>query len=227
MTTTVAAPVKASAAASEHRGILALRLPGEWQLTDEQLEQLCQLNPEWKLERGHFGELVVSMGSGGPSFWITMELLLAMGVWAKKAGSIAFGADSSFNVIDQQGGEPMRNPDVSWLSASQLAALGGVPPMRGFWPVCPAFVIEVRSPGDNLAAQQGRMRDWIRFGAELGWLVDPHNRDVWTYATDREPQQLHRPSEVAGTAPIAGFSFDFTPIWDLIDRAEAAESEVE
>lgn len=228
MTTTVVAPAPiASEVAPEHRGILALRLPKEWTLTDEQLEHLCQLNPEWKLERGHFGELVVSMGLGGASFWITAELIIAFGSWAKSVGSRAFGADSSFNVKDPAGGEPMRNPDLSWLSREQLAEVGGVPPARGFWPVCPAFVIEVRSPGDNLRPQQGRMTDWLRFGAQLGWLVDPHNRDLWIYRPDQEPEQLTRPSIVDGEEPINGFSFDFEPIWEIVDQAEAAETKSE
>ena len=71
------------------------------------------------------------------------------------------------------------------------------------------------------------MGDWIRFGAELGWLVDPHNRDLWIYRQDHEPEQLRRPSTVDGIAPIEGFSFDFEPIWQIVDKAEAAESESE
>ena len=226
MTTTVVAPAPVSAEpAPQHRGILALRLPDEWELTDEQLEHLCQLNPEWKLERGHFGELVVSMGSGGPSWVITLELAAALLVWAKTKGGIVGGADASFNVVDPHGGAPMRNPDVCWLGDEQLDEIGGAIPWRGFWPVCPAFVIEVRSPNDNLRPQQGRMIDWLRFGAQLGWLVDPQNRDVWIYRPEQEPEWLDRPSAVEGEAPIDGFSFDFEPIWALVDQAEAAAAD--
>lgn len=225
MTTTLAAPqTQQTQSAPEHWGVLALRLPEDWSLTDDVLEHLGQLNPEWKLERGHYGELVVNMGSGGPSFWITADLLLAIGVWAKSVGARAFGADSSFNVVDPDGGEPMRNPDVSFLTAQQLEAMGGLPPLSGFWPVCPAFVIEVRSPRDSLRSQQGRMGDWLRFGAQLGWLVDPHNHDLWIYRPGREPEQLNRPAVVSGEGPIDGFSFDFTAIWELLDQAEAAEA---
>lgn len=213
------APVNAQ---PEHWGVLALRLPEEWPLTDDLLEELGQLNPEWRLERGHYGELVVNMGSGGPSWMITLELAAALLAWAKAHGGIVGGADASFNVIDPNGGEPMRNPDVSLLTEHQLEAMGGVVPWQGFWPVCPAFVIEVRSPRDTLRGQQGRMGDWIRFGAHSGWLVDPQNRDVWIYRSGQEPERLERPSIVAGEEPIDGFSFDFAPIWDLVDRAEAA-----
>lgn len=229
MTTTVAAEqaegTAHAASAPEHWGIAALRLPAEWELTDDRLEELGQLNPEWKLERGHYGELVVNMGSGGPSWWITLEILLALGPWAKQHGGFAGGAGASFNVIDPRGGEPMRNPDLCWVSDAQFKQMGGVIPWRGFWPVCPAFVNEVCSPRDTLRSQQGRMDDWLRFGAQLGWLVDPHNRDVWIYRAEREPERLRRPSEVAGEEPIAGFSFDFEPIWELVDQSEAADAE--
>lgn len=226
MTTTLAKPIASpETSVPKHWGLVALRLPDEWELTDDLLEHLGQLNPEWRLERGHYGELVVNMGSGGPSFWITAELIIALGSWARRAGSRAFGADASFNVKDPRGGEPMRNPDICWLSAGQMASMGGVPPVSGFWPICPAFVIEVRSPGDRLRRQHGRMEDWLRFGAALGWLVDPQNRDVWIYRPDQEPEQLNRPSVVAGVDPIEGFSFDFRPIWELVDRSEAAATE--
>ena len=222
-TTTLSPPTDAPAEAHpQHWGILALRLPDDWELTDELLEQLCQLNPEWRLERGHFGELVVNMGSGGPSFMIVVRILHAFLRWTETTPGEVFGADASFNVIDPQGGTPMRNPDISWVSAEQMESMGGFPPLRGFWPICPAFVVEVRSPGDSLRSQQGRMTDWLRFGAQLGWLVDPDHRDVWVYRPDQEPEQLRRPSVVAGEAPIDGFSFDFTPIWELMDGAEAA-----
>ncbi len=225
MTTTLAAPHKPQTQpAPEHWGVLALRLPEDWALTDDVLEHLGQLNPEWKLERGHYGELVVNMGSGGPSWWIVAELVGALHPWAKSLGWIVGGADASFNVIDPQGGEPMRNPDVCLITDEQLEEMGGHLPLTGFWPVCPAFVIEVRSPRDTLRSQQGRMGDWLRFGAQLGWLVDPHNRDLWIYRPGQDPEQLNRPTVVPGEGPIDGFSFDFIPIWELLDQAEAAEA---
>ncbi len=223
MPTTLTRPTSAQAQATpEHWGSLALRMPEEWELTDELLEQLGQLNPEWRLERGHYGELVVNMGSGGPSWVVVSELVVALHSWAKALGGFVGGADASFNVVDPRGGEPMRNPDVVWVSPEQVEELGGAIPWQGFWPLCPAFVIEVRSPGDSLRSQQGRMGDWLRFGAELGWLVDPQNRDVWIYRPDQEPEQLRRPSVVEAEAPLGGFEFDFAPIWELVDQAETA-----
>ena len=203
--------------------MLTLRMPEELELTDGLLEQLGDLNPEWKVERGHYGELVLTMASGGPSWMICTELCAELHMWAKIAGGVVGGADAGFNLIDPAGGEPMRNPDVIWISPEQFAAMGNVPPLQGFWNVCPAFVVEVRSPRDTLPAQRRRMVDWMRFGAQLGWLVDAQGRSVWIYRPNEEPQRLERPAELSGGPVLPGFTFEFAPIWAMLDQAAAAE----
>ena len=202
--------------------MLTLRMPEELKLTDGLLEQLGDLNPEWKVERGHYGELVLTMASGGPSWMICTELCTDLRIWARVTGGVVGGADAGFNVVDPNGGEPMRNPDVVWISPEQFAAMGGVPPLEGFWNVCPAFVVEVRSPRDSLAAQRRRMADWMRFGVQLGWLVDVQGRSVWVYRRGEEPERLGRPAVVSGESVLEGFAFDFTPVWEMLDRASEA-----
>ncbi len=204
--------------------MLTLRMPKELKLTDGLLEQLGELNPEWKVERGHYGELVLTMASGGPSWWICNQICIRVGIWADDlGGGLAAGPDAGFNVIDPEGGAPMRNPDVSWISAEQFEALGGVLQLEGFWNVCPEFVVEVRSPRDSLAAQRRRLADWMRFSARLGWLVDPQNRAVWIYRPNEEPQHLPRPAAVSGEQVLEGFTFDFTPVWEMLDQAAEAK----
>lgn len=205
--------------------MLTLRMPEELKLTDGLLEQLGDLNPEWKVERGHYGELVLTMASGGPSWWICNRICMRVGIWAEDVGGgLSAGPDAGFNVIDPTGGEPMRNPDVSWISAEQFEAMGGVLQMQGFWNVCPAFVVEVRSPRDTLPAQRRRMADWMRFGAQLGWLVDAQGRSVWIYRPNEDPERLERPTELSGEPVLEGFAFDFTPVWEMLDRAAAADT---
>ncbi len=199
--------------------MLTLRMPEELKLTDGLLEQLGDLNPEWKVERGHYGELVLTMASGGPSWWISTELCVDLGDWADTAGGVTGGADAGFNVVDPDGGTPMRNPDVVWISPEQYAAMGNLPPLEGFWNVCPAFVVEVRSPRDSLAAQRRRMADWMRFGAQLGWLVDAQGRSVWIYRSNEAPQRLARPAELSGDPVLQGFAFNFTLVWEMLDQA--------
>lgn len=203
--------------------MLTLHIPEGLKLTDGLLEQLGDLNPQWKVERGHYGELVLTMASGGPSWWICSELCGEVRHWANHGGGgLAAGPDAGFNVIDPQGGEPMRNPDISWISAEQFEAMGGALQLEGFWNVCPAFVVEVRSPRDSLAAQRRRMADWMRFGAQLGWLVDVQGRSVWVYRPGEEPERVERPAVVGGESVLEGFAFDFTPVWEMLDQAPEA-----
>ena len=203
--------------------MLTLRLPAQLVLNDALLEALSGLNPAWNIERGGCGELVLSMASGGPSGVICSELCGEIRAWAKAVGGgLALESSAGFNVIDPEGGAPMRSPDAAWVSPEQLEATGGLPPSSGFWNLCPWFAAEVRSPSDSLAAQQQRMVDWLRFGVRLGWLIDPQNRSVWLYRPDRDPERLERPALLSGEAVLPGFRFDCGPIWQMLDRIEAA-----
>ena len=207
--------------------MLTICLPEELRLTDGLLEELSGLNPHWKIERGHDGELVLTKASGGPSGTIGSEIHGDVRSWAKPRGCLAQESSAGYNVIDPLGGAPMRNPDVSLITAEQLEATGGVPPREGFWNLCPTFVVEVRSPRDTVATQRRRMADWIRFGAQLGWLVDPQGRALWIYRADGEPEQLERPAAVSGEQVLEGFVFDFTPIWTMLDRGDEAADHAE
>ena len=71
------------------------------------------------------------------------------------------------------------------------------------------------------------MDDWLRFGAQLGWLIDPQNRDVWIYRPERAPQRQSQSSVVQGEASLDGLRMDFAPIWKLMDDAEAAVARAE
>ena len=78
----------------------------------------------------------------------------------------------------------MRAPDASWVSDEKASGLTAKQP-RGFPPICPEFVIELRSPSDRLPEFQAKMREWISNGAELAWLIDPERQMVEVYRTGR------------------------------------------
>jgi Uma2 family endonuclease len=57
------------------------------------------------------------------------------------------------------------------------------------------------------------MRQWIRNGVELGWLIDPHRKQVFLYRPNSEMEILESPSQVTGEGPVAGFVLDLKEIW--------------
>lgn len=199
---------------------IRLRLPDQWKLSNDCLEELSSLNQDLRLERGHYGELEIEMPAGGASSYIGVEILTEVRIWMRQAGGLVQESSAGFDLSDDRSRNPLWGPDVSWMTPEQLAEAGGAPPRKGFWDLCPTFVVEVRSPNDSLTYQQGRVSDWIDFGAQLGWLVDPQNFSVWVYRPDQEPEHLERPTELSGGDTLPGFSFDFTPIWAMLDQAE-------
>ena len=48
--------------------------------------------------------------------------------------------------------------------------------LHGFWHLCPAFLIELKSESDRLRPLRNKMQEYIENGAELGWLIDPEKR---------------------------------------------------
>ena len=200
---------------------IRLNLPEHWPLSNDCLEELSSLNHDLRLERGHYGELEINVPAGGPSSFIGVEILTEIRIWARSGGGMVQESSVGYDLSDDRSRNPLWGPDVSWMTPQQFADAGGAPPRKGFWHLCPTFVVEIRSPNDTLAYQRGRVEDWIAFGSRLGWLVDPQSSSVWIYRPDQEPEHLERPAVLSGEEVLTGFSFDFSPIWAMLDRAEA------
>jgi Uma2 family endonuclease len=85
---------------------------------------------------------------------------------------------------------------------------------RGFWHLCPDFVIEVKSESDRVLGLRDKMREYIENGAQLGWLIDPEKRTVEVYRPDGSFKTVTRAKKIEGEGPVAGFVLDLTYVWD-------------
>ena len=82
-------------------------------------------------------------------------------------------------------------------------------------PVCPDFVVEIRSRSDSVARQQEKMAQWMSYGARLGWLIDAYSEKVWIYREGHdEPEELAKPDQLSGEDVLPGFVVDMARIWD-------------
>ena len=80
-------------------------------------------------------------------------------------------------------------------------------------PLCPDFVIELRSASDPLADLQEKMLEYLENGALLGWLIDPDNRPVCVYRPGESVQQLDDLSSLSGADILSGFELMLLEIW--------------
>jgi len=189
-------------------------------LTDEELERVNRLNPGWKFEIGPNAELEATMIAGGVSAEIGSELNRQLGNWRVAGGGGRLrDSDGTYKLTHPELGDRTRAPDVSWASGDLLEATPRTNrPARGFWSLCPTFVIEVRSSSDSLRVQQKRMEEWLQFGVEAGWLVDPLEYRVWIYRIDEAVESLGRPAALSGEPLLAGLVVDLTEVWTFADE---------
>ena len=74
----------------------------------------------------------------------------------------------------------MRAPDVSFLLHETLKRLKPSE-NEGFYKTCPDFVIELKSKSDSLKTLQHKLKEYIKNGCSLGWLIDSNERKVYVY----------------------------------------------
>lgn len=136
------------------------------------------------------------------------EITVCLAIWAKQDGTgVCFGADTGFTLPNGA----KRGPDAAWIS---LDRWNSVPAelQEKLAPLCPDFVLELRSPSDDLAEVELKMEEYVANGARLGWLLDPFENLAVIYRPGQKPERLHSPTIISGDPVLPGFKFDFRDI---------------
>lgn len=179
-------------------------------MDDDQFFQFCQLNRDLRIERTATGKVIIMSPAGGETGSRNLTLSMLLGLWTKKnKRGVAF--DSSTGFILPNGA--IRSPDGAWVLRERLASLTPRQKQK-FLPLCPDFVIELRSPTDEVADLQGKMVEYMANGAQLGWLLIPETQDVYIYRPDTAPEHLSNPTQISGEPIATGFILDLADIWD-------------
>ena len=191
---------------------LVLNLPPSLHLNDDQFFQLCAKNHHLIIQRNQkTGELFIMTPTGGETGHRNFSLNGQLYIWTEKDGTgIAFDSSTGFSIIGASR-EPM-SPDAAWLKLENWNALK--PQDRAkFPPICPEFIVELRSPSDSLSELQRKMQEWIDLGVKLGWLIDPQNRKVYVYNSDGTKECLDNPTTVKGEPILQDFVLNMAKIW--------------
>lgn len=85
---------------------------------------------------------------------------------------------------------------------------------KKFAPVCPDFVVELRSETDSLSKLKDKMEEYIENGASLGWLIDAAKRKVYVYRPNAEVEVLDNPTKISGEPLLKGFTLNLKEIWE-------------
>ncbi len=178
-------------------------------MDEEQFYQLALQNPEQPLEQNAQGEVIIVSPTGGSSGRRNSRLLTQLENWNDKdqRGEV-FDSSTLFRLPKGSG----RSPDAAWVERSRWEALSEDEQDR-FPPLCPDFVIELRSKTDRLVDLQEKLVEYLDNGAQLGWIVDPLMKQVHIYEPGLPVQILNQPTVVAGSGCVAGFVLDLKQIF--------------
>jgi Uma2 family endonuclease len=178
-------------------------------LTDEQFYRLCQDNPDLRFELTAQRELVIMSPTGSKTGWRNSRINQRLANWTEKSGSgVSFDSSTGFTLPNGA----KRSPDAAWVRREVWEALTDEQ-QEEFAPICPDFVIELRSAKDSLEGLQEKMKEYLENGTQLGWLFDAKNKGVYVYRPNQSVECLETPSSISGEPVLSGFLFDPSEIW--------------
>ncbi|WP_013324364.1 Uma2 family endonuclease [Gloeothece verrucosa] len=191
---------------------LVITLPPSIKLDDDQLFELCDINDHLVIQRDtKTGDLLIMTPAGGDTSNRNLSLSAQLYNWTEKDGTgMAFDSSGGFR-IKGASRDPM-NPDAAWLTLDRWNSLTPEEKIK-FPPLCPDFVVELRSPSDSVVSLQRKMQEWIFLGVKLGWLIDRKNRQVYIYRSDKTEECLDNPTSLTGEPLLVGFVLDMNKIW--------------
>ncbi len=170
-------------------------------LSDEQFYQLCQTNEDYRLEKTAKGELLIMPPVGAISGNRESDFNGFVWLWNRqtKLGKV-FSSSTIF--ILPNGAK--RSPDVAWITNQRWQTLSEEEKER-FAPICPDFVIELRSRTDSMSQLQEKMQEYLDSGLRLGWLIDPQNQQVEIYRQNQQVEVVQLPTNLSGEDVLPGF----------------------
>lgn len=188
---------------------VVLQLQPAIALTDDQFYELCQLNGDFRIERNAVRELVIMSLTDAETSQRNFEIIGQLGIWTKQnVTGVGFGSSGGFTLPNGA----VRSPDAAWIKRDRWEA---IPPelRKKFAPICPEFVIELRSESDRLQVLQDKMQEYIDNGTQLGWLIDRKQHRVFIYRPNIAVEQLDNPKTLYGESLLLGFVLDLSQVW--------------
>jgi Uma2 family endonuclease len=186
------------------------RFRPESPMSDEDLMRFCAANDIARVEREVNGEILVMSPAGNRTGRRNAAIIGALDTWSQKDGrGYVFDSSTGFSLPDGS----MRSPDAAWIEAGRWNALSKADQNR-FSPICPDFLVELRSETDDLAKLEAKMEQWIANGAQVAWLIDPERQVVAVYRPGDRPAVHRHPASVQGNGVVAGFELVMARIWE-------------
>lgn len=174
-------------------------------MTDDEFFAFCRANDPLKLERDKNGNILIVSPAGSKTGNINLTLASRVYLWndEKKTG-YTFDSSTGFKLPNGA----TCSPDVAWIQKDRWEAIPEEQQEK-FAPICPDFVIELRSASDDLNYLQNKMDEYRLTGCRLGWLIDRKTQQVFIYRPDQPVEVITSFAQtLTGEDVLPGFTFD-------------------
>ncbi len=175
-------------------------------MTDDEFLRFCLENKDLRIERNSNLEIIIMSPVTSMDSHYCAEIVAQLRNWNRiKNQGIVFDSSAGFTLPDRS----VLSPDASWVSLNTWNALSENDKNK-FAPICPEFVIEVRSKSDQLEHQKEKMKIWIRNGAQLAWLIDVREEMIYVFRPNVSEEGTSFDKKIIGERPVVGFELDLT-----------------
>ncbi|MGA0559895.1 Uma2 family endonuclease [Larkinella sp. VNQ87] len=181
---------------------LTLHPPRQHQFDDAYFFDLCQANRDLRLERDADGNIILMPPTGSETGRYNADLLIEVGIWNRKTKlGYVFDSSTCFTLPNSA----VRSPDVAWIRKDRWEQLPEAKQEK-FAPICPDFVLEIRSKTDSLATLKAKMEEYRDNGCQLGWLIDRIDQQLYIFRSDGSVEiRTEKSAVLSGEAVLPGF----------------------
>jgi Uma2 family endonuclease len=176
-------------------------------MSEEEFFAFCQANRELRIERDQNGNVIIMPPTGSETGRFNTELITELNLWNRQTAlGVVFDSSTGFKLPNGA----VRSPDASWIRKERWDPLAPAN-RKKFAPLCPDFVVELRSETDNLEKLREKMTEYIENGCRLAWLIDRSLEEVHIYQPQKDILHVHGFDQaLSGEDILPGVSFDLT-----------------
>jgi len=179
-------------------------------MTEEEFVAFCLEQKELRIERTAAGQIILRPPTFSKTGRMNLKIAWQLGNWSAET-KLWEAFDSSTGFTLPSGA--MRSPDAAWIASERWNAL--TPQQQNsFAPICPDFVIELKSNSDTVRELiRKREVDWLGNGCRLGWLIDPDEERVYIFRADGSQSEVAGFQQtVSGEAVLPGFELQLADL---------------
>lgn len=174
-------------------------------MKDKDFLRFCQDNENLRIERDKDGNIIIMPLNFSISSIYENIINRELSNWnAPFRIGWVFSASAGFTLPNSA----IRAADAAWVSNEKWNQLTKAE-KNSFAPICPEFVVEVRSGTDRMKHLKAKMQEWIENGVQLGWLIDPAKEKAWIYRADGSLTEVSGfDNQLQGEDVLPGFTFN-------------------